>query len=174
MGAKFCNFRTVCEREKANIFTIFCCLQDKLNAPNFDRVLAVIWESSAHSLHDTISVSIEKGKPPTYFKTLLDILRVLINFFYGDKIPNDETLKKMEAQLQLYASDSHVLIARYFFDRYREQKVITDFPLGSVNIKVQLLREHLRVEVLNARHLKPPDPRSSKYSLHYAQETFKV
>ena len=61
---------------------------------------------------------------------------MLINFFYGDKIPNDETLKKMEAQLQLYASDSHVLIARYFFDRYREQKVVTDFPLGSVNIKV--------------------------------------
>ena len=88
---------------------------------------------------------------------------MLINFFYGDKIPNDETLKKMEAQLQLYASDSHVLIARYFFDRYREQKVVTDFPLGSVNIKVQLLREHLRVEVLNARHLKPPDPRSSKF-----------
>merc|ERR1719323_753754 len=135
-------------------------LKDKLNAPNFDRVLAVIWESSAHSLHDTISVSIEKGKPPTYFKTLLDILRVLINFFYGDKIPNDETLKKMEAQLQLYASDSHILISRYLFDRHREQKAMTEFPLGSVNIRVQLLREHLRVEVLNARHLKPPDPRS--------------
>ena len=133
-----------------------------MNGPNFDRVLAVIWESSALSLHDTISISIEKGKPPAYFKTLLDILRVLTDFFYGDKIPNDETLRKMEAQLQLYASDSHVLISRYLFDRYREQKSVTDFPLGSVNIKVQLLREHLRVEVLNARHLKPPDPRSSK------------
>ena len=38
-----------------------------------------------------------------------------------------------------------------------------EFPLGSVNIRVQLLREHMRVEVLNARHLKPPDPRSSKH-----------
>ena len=37
---------------------------------------------------------------------------------------------------------------------------MTEFPLGSVNIRVQLLREHLRVEILNARHLKPPDPRS--------------
>ena len=92
---------------KKKIYFLKICiyfLQEKLNGPNFDRVLAVIWESSAHSLHDTISISIEKGKPPTYFKTLLDILRVLINFFYGDKIPNDETLKKMEAQLQLYAS----------------------------------------------------------------------
>ena len=62
-----------------------------------------------------------------------------------------------------FFTDSHILISRYLFDRHREQKACnTDFPLGSVNIKVQLLREHLRVEVLNARHLKPPDPRSIK------------
>lgn len=135
-------------------------LKDKLNGTNFDRVLSVIWESSAQSLHETISLSIERGKPPSYFKTLLDILRVLINFFYADKVPNDETLLKMEDQLKLYASDSHVLIARYLWERHREQKAMQEFPLGSVNIRVQLLREHLRVEVLNARHLKPPDPRS--------------
>ena len=87
----------------------------------------------------------------------------MINFFYADKSPNDETLLKMEAQLQLYASDSNVLIARYLWERHREQKNMQEFPLGSVNIRVQLLREHMRVEVLNARHLKPPDPRSSKH-----------
>jgi hypothetical protein len=56
-------------------------LKDKLNTTNFDRGLAVIWESSALSLHDTISLSIERKKAPSYFKTLLDILRVLINSF---------------------------------------------------------------------------------------------
>ncbi len=137
-------------------------LKDHLTQVNFDRVLTVIWESSAQSLHETITLSIERRKPPTYFKTLLDILRVLINFFYADKVPSDETLLKMEAQLQLYASDSHVLIARYLWERHREQRAMQEFPLGSVNIRVQLLREHLRVEVLNARHLKPPDPRSGK------------
>ena len=25
-------------------------------------------------------------KPPTYFKTLCDVLKVLIRFFYGDKV----------------------------------------------------------------------------------------
>ena len=69
----------------------------------------------------------------------------------------------MEAQLQLYASDSNVLVGRYLWERHREQKAMQEFPLGSVNIRVQLLREHMRVEVLNARHLKPPDPRSSKF-----------
>ena len=48
-------------------------LKDKLNATNFDRVLTVIWESSAHSLHETISVSIERHKPPSYFKVLTNI-----------------------------------------------------------------------------------------------------
>ena len=88
---------------------------------------------------------------------------MLINFFYAGKSPNDETLLKMEAQLQLYASDSNVLVGRYLWERHREQKAMQEFPLGSVNIRVQLLREHMRVEVLNARHLKPPDPRSSKF-----------
>ena len=114
------------------------------------------------------SLSIERRKPPSYFKTLLDILHVLTKFFYGDKLPNDETLLKMEAQLQLYASDSQILIARYLWERHREQKAMQEFPLGSVNIKIQLLREHLRVEILNARHLKPPDPRSGKFEFSRA------
>lgn len=34
-------------------------LKDELNESNFERVLAVIWESSAQSLHDTIMLSID-------------------------------------------------------------------------------------------------------------------
>ena len=97
---------------------------------------------------------------------------MLINFFYAGKSPNDETLLKMEAQLQLYASDSNVLVGRYLWERHREQKAMQEFPLGSVNIRVQLLREHMRVEVLNARHLKPPDPRSSKFLCFFLKSFF--
>ena len=46
---------------------------------------------------------------------------MLINFFYGDKIPQDETLMKMKALLQLYAADSSELISRYFWERHLEQ-----------------------------------------------------
>ena len=42
-------------------------LKDNLNATNFDRVLKVIWESSAQSLHDTISLSIGKCFKTVYF-----------------------------------------------------------------------------------------------------------
>ena len=34
-------------------------LKEKLNETNFDRILTVIWESSAQSLSDTIHLSIE-------------------------------------------------------------------------------------------------------------------
>ena len=34
-------------------------LKEKLNATNFDRILTVIWDSSAQSLSDTIHLSIE-------------------------------------------------------------------------------------------------------------------
>ena len=96
--------------------------------------------------------------------TLLETLKVLINFFYGDKLPQDETLLKMKSLLQLYATDSSELISKYLWERYREQNLIKtgDCELGSITIRCQLLKEHLRIEILNARHLKPPDPISGK------------
>ena len=36
-------------------------LKEKLNEANFEKVLSIIWESSAKSLSDTIHVSIEVG-----------------------------------------------------------------------------------------------------------------
>ncbi|XP_040580539.1 protein unc-13 homolog 4B [Lepeophtheirus salmonis] len=134
-------------------------LKDKLTVANFERVLSVIWESSAHSLNDTIQLSIERKKPPQYFQLLLDTLKVLSNFFYGDKLPHDETLLKMKNILQLYASDSSDLIACYMNERYKEQNRTKEFSaLGSITVRLQMLPEHLRVEILNARHLKPPNP----------------
>ena len=109
----------------------------------------------------------QRRKPPQYFTTLLETLKVLINFFYGDKVPQDETLLKMKSVLQLYASDSTELISRYLWERHRDQVSIKpgDYNLGSITIRCQLLREHLRIEILNARHLKPPDPMSGIFEL---------
>ncbi len=113
--------------------------------------------------------SLQRQKPPSYFKTLLDILKILIVFFYGEKLPEDETLLKMRSLLQLYASDSSELISRYLWERHRQQKDIREgeYSLGSVTIRCQMLREHLRVEVLNARHLKPSD--ASELIMTWAQ-----
>ena len=56
----------------------------------------------------------DNKKPPSYFKTLLDVLKILCDFFYGPVIPRDETLTRMRLLLQLYASDTSELVSRYF------------------------------------------------------------
>jgi len=134
-------------------------LKRNLTDDNFERVLAVIWESSAQTLEELIYVFIDNKKPPTYFKTLLDVLKILCDFFYGPVIPRDETLTRMKLLLQLYASDTADLVSRYYWNRVKEQRSLQvgEYKLGSITIRAQLLKDHVRVEVLNARGLKPPE-----------------
>jgi len=161
---KSTNLVTYAARDKSNLLGYLddnlLLLKKNLTQDNFQRVLAVIWESSAQTLEETIYVCIENKKPPSYFKTLLEVLKILCDFFYGgDRVPRDETLTRMKLLLQLYASDSSELIGRYYWSRIKEQRSmqVTDYKLGSITVRAQLLRDHLRVEVLNARHLKPPE-----------------
>jgi len=160
---KSTNLVTYAARDKTAILNYLdenlVLLKQNLTEDNFDRVLAVIWESSAQTLEETIYMCIENKKPPTYFKTLLDVLKILCDFFYGPVVPRDETLTRMKLLLQLYASDSADLIGRYYWSRIKEQRSLQagEYKLGSITVRAQLLKDHLRVEVLNARHLKPPE-----------------
>ena len=56
-----------------------------------------------------------------------------------------------------------LVISRYLSERYKKQREVKagEFVDGSITLRCQILREHLRIEVLNARHLKPPDPIAS-------------
>jgi len=160
---KSTNLVTYAARDKTAILNYLdenlVLLKQNLTDDNFERILAVIWESSAQTLEETIYMCIENKKPPTYFKTLLEVLKILCDFFYGPVVPRDETLTRMKLLLQLYASDSAELIGRYYWNRIKEQRSLQagDYKLGSITIRAQLLRDHLRVEILNARHLKPPE-----------------
>ena len=98
-------------------------------------------------------LSFQRQKPPSYFKTLLDILKILINFFYGDKLPQDETLLKMKSLLQLYASDSSELISRYLFERHKEQVTIL-----KPNFKKFFLKKVFSPEVHPERRVHPRQP----------------
>ena len=46
---------------------------------------------------------------------------------------------------------------------------VGDYKLGSITIRAQLLKDHLRVEVLNARHLKPPEVHRGSLAEKYAK-----
>ena len=113
---KSTNLVTYAARDKTAILNYLddnlVLLKRNLTEDNFERVLAVIWESSAQTLEELIYVCIDNKKPPTYFKTLLDVLKILCDFFYGPVVPKDETLTRMKLLLQLYASDTPDLVSK--------------------------------------------------------------
>eukprot|EP00095_Tigriopus_kingsejongensis_P000958 maker-scaffold83_size396513-snap-gene-0.15 protein:Tk00958 transcript:maker-scaffold83_size396513-snap-gene-0.15-mRNA-1 annotation:"conserved hypothetical protein" len=133
-------------------------LKDSLVPANFERVLVVIWLASASTLSTIMDEAIREKRSVPYFSFLFDTFRVLLNFFYGDALPNDPSLIKTAKLLRMYASDVKTLVNFYYRSRYLEQSELptNSYPCGSITIKAVLLQgSHLRIEVLNARHLKP-------------------
>ena len=134
-------------------------LKSRLSAANFERVLSVMWAVAAGALADILNKSIEKKKSAQFFVSLYETFQVLLNFFYGDKIPQDSYLLTTKKLLELFSSDCETLIVKYYQQRLAEQRSIAsvnnNFPLGSVTVKIQFLSEHLRIKILNCRHLKP-------------------
>ncbi len=81
--------------------------------------------------------------------------------------PNDagdnSDLSKLARVLRLYSCGASELISAYYHARLAQQRQLGSgvFPCGSVSVRVSLsegggdMGQVLRVEVLNARHLKP-------------------
>ena len=135
-------------------------LKSHLVPANFERVLSVMWAVSANSLSDIVHRSIEKKKSIQFFVNLYETFKVLLNFFYGDKIPNDASLLTTRRLLQLFASDEESLVQSYYRQRHQDQTGLKPghFPLGSISVKIQYLGSHIRINILNCRHLKPLVP----------------
>ena len=65
--------------------------------------------------------------------------------------------------LQLYSATPDDLIYNYYAERFRHQMAqqhpdgseTSVYPIGSINARAIVHETHLRVEILNARHLKP-------------------
>ena len=132
-------------------------LKSRLVPANFERVLSIMWAVSAKSLADIVHKSIEKRKSPHFFVSLYETFKVLLNFFYGDKIPQDSHLLTTKRLLELFASDNDHLIVSFYKQRLSDQRALSSgtFPLGSISVKIQFLNKHLRIQILNCRHLKP-------------------
>ena len=132
-------------------------LKSRLVPSNFERVLSIMWAVSAKSLADIVQKGIEKRKSPHFFVSLYETFKVLLNFFYGDKIPQDNHLLTTKRLLELFASDNDQLIVSYYKQRLADQRALSQgtFPLGSISVKIQFLGERLRIRILNCRQLKP-------------------
>ena len=72
-------------------------------------------------------------------------------------------VNKILKLLKLYSASNQDLISTYFSERFKHQleqqhpngDSTSVYPIGSITVRAMVHETHLRVEILNARHLKP-------------------
>ena len=94
---------------------------------NFDRVLSALWAASATSLSAHVHRGVERKEPTRFFVFLFETFKILLNFFYGDKIPEESFTLTTKRLLELYASDSESLILSFYKQRLADQKVRDEY-----------------------------------------------
>ncbi|XP_050543331.1 protein unc-13 homolog 4B isoform X2 [Daktulosphaira vitifoliae] len=135
-----------------------CTLSNELNEENFQRILDIIVEQLASIMNGLIQKSVEKKKPPSYFKNLRDSFHMLFGFLRsGDETEKSETIQKLEALLRLHTLETDELIHEYYLERYHEQQNLQDSEQGILSIKVIFINDSLNIEVLNANNIRAMD-----------------
>nr|CAD7430429.1 unnamed protein product [Timema monikensis] len=137
-------------------------LHSQLNVDNFDRILAIIWEKLSLVMYALVESNLEKRRPPSFFANLSETLKVLVSFFrQGDESEsrewNNEVLQKMEHLLLVHGLETSELIHQYFKERLMAQRDLETPSLGILTIRLQFVEDILRVEIMNARNIRPMD-----------------
>nr|CAD7201566.1 unnamed protein product [Timema douglasi] len=137
-------------------------LHSQLNVDNFDRILAIIWEKLSLVMYALVESNLEKRRPPSFFANLSETLKVLVSFFrQGDESVsrewNNEVLQKMEHLLLVHGLETSELIHQYFKERLMAQRDLETPSLGILTIRLQFVEDILRVEIMNARNIRPMD-----------------
>uniref|UniRef100_A0A1B6D354 C2 domain-containing protein n=1 Tax=Clastoptera arizonana TaxID=38151 RepID=A0A1B6D354_9HEMI len=137
-------------------------LHSQLNPDNFDRILNIVFEKVAKIIYDVVESSLEKRRPPSFFANLKQTLKVLIGFFkQGDKPTTNEVMERIDRLLTLYGLETWDLITQVHLERLKEQRELTTPTLGMLTVKLQFVHDTLRIEVMNARNLRPADNNGS-------------
>jgi hypothetical protein len=135
-------------------------LKEHLVPSNFDRALSSLWSVCASSVSAVTDRGIADKYSASRFAQLYHAFRTLLKFFFDDSLPADDPglPARILRTLKLYACcDVDALVLHYFSTRYIQQQQASSYPHGSVTVRAMLQSAHLRVEVLNARHLKPAE-----------------
>ena len=116
-------------------------LKSNLEKENFDRVLSVVWTATSASISAVANDAMSNKKSVSYFSNLLQTFKILLNFFFGDNVPqNDATLTSINRLLTLYSCNSSDLILAYYDRRHMDQRLLSatsTYPIGSIT-------EHLK------------------------------
>ena len=142
-------------------------LKANLVNENFERVLSVVWTATSSSMLGVINDGIANKKSVSYFSNLHQTFKILLNFFFGENVPqNDAALESIGHSLKLYSFNISDLVMAYYNRRYMDQRLLSatsSYPIGSITLRALLDRTHLRIEILNSRHLKPSHIQRRQY-----------
>ena len=142
-------------------------LRANLVAQNFDRVLSAVWAATSTSISTVINKGIENKKSVSYFANVHDTFHILLNFFFDKNVPqNDTKLECINHLLKLYSCNVSDLVSVYYKRRYMDQRLLSatsTYPIGSITLRALIDRSHLRIELLNSRHLKPSHIQRRQY-----------
>ncbi|ODM90587.1 Protein unc-13 D [Orchesella cincta] len=144
-------------------------LNKKLSKPTFATVFGIIWRNVSASIQHVTKTNIENGREPKFFQELQKVVTILNNFFQSDdgssrvestsKITETDEIEKL---LEIHGASTSDLILRYFVERHKMQSYMrnkTPSKLGYLAVRAQYCDDikTLRIELLNARNLKPGD-----------------
>ena len=150
-------------------------LKTSLVNENFERVLSVVWKATTSSLSSVINLGIANRVSIAYFSNLHQTFKILLNFFFGDNLPqNDLALEYIVHLLDLYSCGINDLVLSYYNRRYMDQRLLSatsTYPIGSITLRALLDRSHLRIEILNSRHLKPSHIQRKQYGEDFADSS---
>uniref|UniRef100_A0A1B6MMV1 C2 domain-containing protein n=1 Tax=Graphocephala atropunctata TaxID=36148 RepID=A0A1B6MMV1_9HEMI len=147
-----------------NLTTLSC----QLNPDNFDRTLTIIFDKLSRIMFDLVENGLEKRRPPSFFANLHKTLHVLMGFFrHGEKDGTEnlqtqgEMLPRIERLLTLHGMDTADLIMQVHHARLQEQREMESASNGLLTVRLQFVHDTLRIEIMNARNLKPMDSNGS-------------
>ncbi|XP_044739455.1 protein unc-13 homolog 4B isoform X2 [Chrysoperla carnea] len=146
-------------------------LHEQLNEDNFQRVLDVLWDNVAEILSNILETNIEKRRPPSFYHSLNETLKLMLRTFKQTDSPNlasdYENLSKIAHLLALNGQETSDLIHSVHLERWEEQvkmqtnEVTTPPPLGQLTVRCKFHGCTLKIEVMNARNLIPMDTNGS-------------
>ena len=103
-------------------------LKANLVGENFERVLSVVWSATSSAISDIIAEGINNKMSAPYFTNLTQTFRILLNFFFGENIPqNDLVIDGISHTLKLYSYNIGDLILTYYDRRYLDQRLLSAF-----------------------------------------------
>ncbi|KAL1461866.1 hypothetical protein WDU94_013733 [Cyamophila willieti] len=130
--------------------TSLLTMRNEMDSDNFKRVLDIIWDTVLSKMKDITRLGV--NQPPQYYKHVLNIFDVLVEYFKESK----EAIDEFRQSLELYSLSTNELIHMYYLEQCQTIQS-NGGDCGQLTIRAMILKNQglLKIEILNCRNLKP-------------------